>query len=389
MKGPIIAPPEGDILLTRRAAQMGNEDLANHFFAIGDLPSAFKGYSRMRDYCTTPRHIAELTMKQLHVSVAQSNWTVAHSYYLKVHALTLKDEERAKYEPILHACLGLAHLQQGSYREAANSFLNVAPSYMNPETVAGINFQREIISPNDIAVYGGLTALATMDRSELQRRILDNSSFRQFLELESHLRRAISMFCAAKYTGCMAILESYRTDYMLDLFLQDHFMKLYWMVRGKSIVQWFSAFSVVTLDALAKAFPSPPEYRGTIEHELGAMIRAGSLNARIDLVDRLLSSPDQDARFAVIESSLKMAKQAERSLRLKLHKVNMTVAGLEVKSPKNQGQNGFDAFTATGGGEGASGAGGSASQALRNLKGKLTRGSSGVGPGGGVTAHMS
>jgi COP9 signalosome complex subunit 1 len=368
---------------------MGNEDLANHFFAIGDLPSAFKAYSRMRDYCTTPRHIAELTMKQLHVSVAQSNWVVAQSYFLKVQGLHLKEDERAKYEPILHACLGLANLQQGSYREAANSFLNVAPSYMNPEIIAGINFQREVISPNDIAIYGGLTALATMDRTELQRRVLDNSSFRQFLELESHLRRAISMFCAAKYTGCMAILESYRTDYMLDLFLQDHFMKLYWMVRGKSIVQWFSAFSVVTLDALAKAFPTLPEYQGTIEQELGAMIRAGRLKARIDLVDRLLISPDQDARFAVMENSLRMAKQAEKSLRLKLHKVNMTATGLDVKSPKNQGQNGFDAFTAAGGGEGASSLGGGAGQAFRNLKGKLTKGGSGLGLGGGLTAYMS
>jgi COP9 signalosome complex subunit 1 len=368
---------------------MGNEDLANHFFSIGDFSSAFKAYSRMRDYCTTARHIAELAMKQLHVSVAQCNWDLPQSYFIKVHGLSIKEEERAKYDPILHACLGLAHLQRSSYKEAANSFLNIAPNYMNPEVVAGINFQREVISPNDIAIYGGLTALATMDRTELQRRVLDNTSFRQFLELESHLRRAISMFCAAKYTGCMAILESYRTDYMLDLFLQDHFMKLYWRVRGKSIVQWFSAFSVVTLDALAKAFPTPPEYPGTIEHELGDMIRTGRLKARIDLVDRLLISPDQDARFAVMENGLRMSKQAEKSLRLKLHKVNMTATGLEVKSPKNQGQNGFDAFAAAGSGEGASGSGGAAGHALRNLKGKLTKGSSGLGLGGGLTAYMS
>jgi COP9 signalosome complex subunit 1 len=119
------------------------------------------------------------------------------------------------------------------------------------------------------------------------------------------------------------------------------------------------------------------------------MIRAGRLKARIDLVDRLLISPDQDARFAVMENSLRMAKQAEKSLRLKLHKVNMTATGLDVKSPKNQGQNGFDAFTAAGSGEGASSLGGGAGQAFRNLKGKLTKGGSGLGLGGGLTAYMS
>jgi COP9 signalosome complex subunit 1 len=260
---------------------------------------------------------------------------------------------------------------QGSYKDAAVSFINVGPGYMTPDAQAGIVFQRAVLTPNDVAVYGGLCALATMDRSELQRRVLENSSFRQFLELEPHIRRAISLFCASKYTACMEILESYQVDYMLDYFLQNHFMRLYWMVRSKSIVQWFSAFSVVTLDELAKAFPATQGRR--IVDELVDMIRAGQLDARIDLVENLLICPNQDPRFAAMENALDIAKQAERSLRLKLHKVNMAAAGLELRPPKGQMQNGSEFFVGTEGG--GSGAG----HALRNLKGKFSRGSSGVG----------
>lgn len=350
---------------------MGNEDLANHFFAIGDLSAAFKAYSKMRDYCTTPKHIAEMTLKQLYVSIAQSNWVVAQSYYLKVHALSLSDDERARYDPILHACLGISHLMQASYKDAAVSFINVGPGYMTPDAQAGIVFQRAVLTPNDVAVYGGLCALATMDRSELQRRVLENSSFRQFLELEPHIRRAISLFCASKYTACMSILESYRVDYMLDYFLQNHFMRLYWMVRSKSIVQWFSAFSIVTLDELAKAFPATQAK--SIVDELVDMIRIGQLDARIDLVSNLLISPNQDARFTVMENALDIAKQAERSLRLRLHKVNMSAAGLEIRPPKGQMQNGGEFFMGAEGGSSGPG------HALRNLKGKFARGSSGVG----------
>jgi len=350
---------------------MGNEDLANHYFAIGDLAASFRGYSKMRDYCTTPKHIAEMTLRQLYVSIAQNNWVVAQSYYLKVHALSLSDEEHARYDPILFACLGISHLMQGSYREAATSFINVGSGYMIPDPQAGIIFQRAVLTPNDVAVYGGLCALATMDRSELQRRVLDNSSFRQFLELEPHIRRAISLFCASKYTACMEILESYRVDYMLDFFLQSHYMRLYWLVRSKSIVQWFSAFSVVTLDELSKAFPATQGR--AINDELVDMIKLGQLDARIDLVSNLLVSPNQDPRFMAMENTLEMSKLAERSLRLRLHRANMATAGLEIRPPKGNVQNEGDFFS------GSEGGGSAASNALRNLKAKATRGSSAVG----------
>jgi COP9 signalosome complex subunit 1 len=266
---------------------MGNEDLGNHYFAIGDLSASFKAYSRMREFCTTPKHIAEMTLKLLHVSIAQANWVIANSYNLKISALNLKEEERAKYLPILHACSGLANLQQGNYRDAAVSFLAVDPSYMTPEQHAGIVFQRQVLTPNDIAVYGGLCALATMDRSELQRRVLDNTSFRQFLELEPHIRRAITMFCSSKYSNCLSKLAEYTADYLLDFYLSDHFPKLFGQIRSKSIVQWFSAYSVVTLEELEKAFPVRPGNEGTIVNELARMIRDGTLDARIDFVDKV------------------------------------------------------------------------------------------------------
>jgi COP9 signalosome complex subunit 1 len=268
---------------------MGNEDLGNYCFAIGSYPNAFRYYSNMREFCTTPRHIAVVTLKLLYVSIAQRNWSVTQSYRLKMNGIGLRDDERTtKFDPLLNACMGLAYLNLSAYRDAAETFLHVDPGYLTPEPQAGIVFQRQVLTPNDIAVYGGLCALATMDRNELQRRVLENQPFRQFLELESHLRRAISMFCSSKYSGCLSILDAYAHDYNIDLYLQDHFSNLYRMVRSKCIVQWFSAFSVVTLDEMVKSFP--PQEASTIEDELENMIKSGQLDARIDLVDRVCAT---------------------------------------------------------------------------------------------------
>lgn len=46
----------------------------------------------------------------------------------------------------------------------------------------GSSFDR-VLAPEDIAVYGGLCALATFSREEMKRRVLDNASFKNFLDL--------------------------------------------------------------------------------------------------------------------------------------------------------------------------------------------------------------
>ncbi|TID20990.1 hypothetical protein E6O75_ATG05755 [Venturia nashicola] len=333
--------------LIKESIRMGQEDIGRHFFEIADYTNAFKALSRMREYCTTSKQIAQMTLKLLRVCIFSQNWTVVHSYQQKVLTLQMTDEEKAKYDPILAACAGLAHLKQDHYLEAATSFLSVHHSFITPEPQAGINFQREVISPNDVAVYGGLCALAVMDRDTLQRRVLENTAFRPILETEPHIRRALTMFCSSKYSGCLNILESYMADYLIDLHLQDHFVKLYRLVRAKCIVQWCSAFSKVTFAEIEKAFPSKLVDGGKIQGELERMVMNGQLDARIDLVDKLLVSPNPDQRISVIQDTLKMAKDHEKALRLRLHKINLQAAGLIVKG--QNGNNNSNMYESSGG----------------------------------------
>ena len=41
----------------------------------------------------------------------------------------------------------------------------------------------DVIAPQDVATYGGLCALATLSRTELRSRVIDNIQFREFLEV--------------------------------------------------------------------------------------------------------------------------------------------------------------------------------------------------------------
>jgi COP9 signalosome complex subunit 1 len=255
---------------------MGNEDLGKHYQAIGDLGRAFEAFSRMRQDISVNKQIIDVSRHLIDVAVEQKNWIAVTSNVSKIksHAPTTGDE--SLIQPYISAAGGLAAFDVGNYFEAATCFL---------QTEAGMGLScAKIISPNDIAIYGGLCALATMDRKELQRRVLENSNFRTYLELEPQIRRAITLFVNSRYTACLEILEGYRPDYLLDIYLQRHIDELYQMVRCKCIVQYFIPFSFVTLDSLNTAFAPAGK---TIDKELAAMIQRGDLNARINTVDRV------------------------------------------------------------------------------------------------------
>ncbi len=203
--------------------------------------------------------------------------TQATSRYLALLVGVTKYDEKT-IRPYVSVMQGLALLGQEKYAEAAESFLQTDNSIPNPG-------YGDFVSPNDVAIYGGLLALATMDRVDMQRSILDNPSFRTFLELEPHIRRAITQFVSGRYSACLAILESYRADFLLDLYLQKHIPAIYAQIRRKCIVQYLIPFSRVTLDSMNEVFTVSSQ---PLEDELATMIRSGVLDARIDTIDKVI-----------------------------------------------------------------------------------------------------
>ena len=325
---------------------MGNEDLGTHYYKIGDLGNAVKAYSRMRDYCTTSAHIASTAFRIVSVAIEQRNWLAVQSQVVKIRNLQMKPDDQARTQPKVQAAMGLQQMCSGEYRDAAMSFLATEPTL-------GESYN-DVLTSNDVAVYGGLCALASMSRTELQTKVLENGNFRTFLELEPHIRRAISFFCASKYSQCLDILESYRADYLLDLYLQPHVKEVYKRVRTKSIVQYFQPFSRVNLDSMEKMFGQTSGVQGKangtstqwFREELISLIESGKLNARIDLETGVLVAKESNPRAEMQQEAEKMVDNFIEEARLKLIRLNAINAGLEVKAPPKK--KGWDAEGAPG-----------------------------------------
>lgn len=315
---------------------MGNEDLGLHYHHIGDLLSASKAYSRMRDYCTTTSHIGSMLLKIINLSIERGDWLSVQSNVHRLRSLgPSKPDEQMKNQPKASTALGLSQLHSGSYYDAANNFLATDPSL-------GDSYN-EIITSNDVAVYGGLCALASMNRVELQRRVLDNNSFRNFLELEPHIRRAISFFCNSKFKPCLEILEAYKTDYLLDVYLQRHVANIYSRIRTKSIKQYLVPFSCVTLDAMSKVFATTsaggPETDSSsaFVRELEELIKDGTLNAYIDKERNVLVSKQTELRTRVQEATLSNLLSYARESHQRLLRTSIAQSGMEART--DQGTN--------------------------------------------------
>ncbi|KAJ5936702.1 hypothetical protein N7466_003152 [Penicillium verhagenii] len=316
--------------LIKESIRMGNEDLGNHYYETGDLWEAAKSYTRMRDYCTTPNHIESMLFKLMAVSIERFDWVGVEAQVHRLQNNHTMPDVLMETQPKVAVSLALAQMKQGSYLDAAKTFMNV-PSTPGDETY------NDVISANDVAVYGGLCALASMDRNELQARVLDNSTFRPFLELEPHIRRAVVFFCNSKFRPCIEILEAYRADYLLDFHLRSHVSELYKMIRNKSIHQYLVPFSKASLDSMAAVF-SPAEVGQRIGlsspflQELIKLIQDDVLDLRIDLEHGFLIRNKHDLRAEMQAEALENLATFNQELHWRMLARSVIDAGLQVRS---------------------------------------------------------
>jgi COP9 signalosome complex subunit 1 len=356
--------------LIRESIRMGQEDLATHLLLTGGpapqataeneqpqsstnvgLNAAYGAFGKMRDFCTTPTHVASMTLRLLHTATIQAVMALSYGspatgYFNAVVAsanrlrsVGAKEEEMAKLTPIAYAAAGVAQLSCGNYREAAESLLAVPIDLTLTGSVHNFEFTRLVASANDIAIYGGLTALATLNREQLSSRVL-GGSFRAFLELEPHMRKAISLFTTAKYRACLDTLQRYYSDWNLDIFLGSgvgsvrgsHVDILLAQIRQKSITSHLSSYSQISLASLAETFPPPSG--ASIETELISLIQSTGLPFRLDAVSGTLVCPSSDSRTITHAEAVAAANEIERALLLRLHRVNISLAGLEVLPEK-------------------------------------------------------
>ncbi|XP_033630470.1 COP9 signalosome complex subunit 1-like isoform X2 [Asterias rubens] len=320
----------------KESIRRGHDDLGDHYLDQGDLSSALKCYSRARDYCTSAKHVVNMCLNVIKVSIHLQNWSHVLSYVNKAEATPeISESHRESKDNLtivtkLKCAAGLAELAMKKYKPAAKYFLQAIFDHCEFS---------DLLSANNVAMYGGLCALASFDRQELQKNVISSSSFKLFLELEPQLRDIIFMFYESKYGSCLRLLDECRDNLLLDMYLAPHVNTLYSQIRNRALIQYFSPYVSADMSKMATSFNTTiPE----LEDELMQLILDGQINARIDSHNKILYARDVDQRSSTFEKSLAMGRAFQRRTKALILRSAMLKNNIQVKSPPKDGCNAAD-----------------------------------------------
>lgn len=145
-------------------------------------------------------------------------------------------------------------------------------------------------------MYGGICALASFTREELKDKVINNPSFKAFLELLPWLRELISDFYSSNYASCLQTLETKKAELRLDMYLCGHVDALCQEIRHRGIIQYFYPYLSVDLQQMAQTFNTEMP---VLEAEICELIAADKLHARMDSYEKVsqqkLLEPERDA----------------------------------------------------------------------------------------------
>lgn len=327
----------------KESIRRGHDDLGDHYLDCGDLSNALKCYSRARDYCTSGRHVVNMCLNVIKVSVYLQNWSHVLTYVNKAEATpeftengVVKGQGKEANQNTLtklRCAAGLAELATKKYKSSAKNFLQA-------------NFDHcdfpDLLSPNNVAMYGGLCALASFDRQELLKNVISSGSFKLFLELEPQLRDIIFKFYESKYASCLKLLDDIKDNLLLDMYLAPHINTLYTQIRNRALIQYFSPYLSADLNRMAVAFNTTVT---ALEDELMQLILEAQIQARIDSHNKILYAKDIDQRSTTFERSFLMGKEYRKRTTALILRSAMVKNQIHVKSPPRDGSQGGEITT--------------------------------------------
>eukprot|EP00300_Choanocystis_sp_HF-7_P009191 c16308_g1_i2.p1 GENE.c16308_g1_i2~~c16308_g1_i2.p1 ORF type:complete len:452 (-),score=84.68 c16308_g1_i2:511-1866(-) len=295
---------------TIRATYM---ELGHHYYALGNFTEARRSFVATSQFRTNESHGFERDIFVLRVDMAATNFASITQTAQAARKYSVDSRSPVALTARLQTLAGLGNLVNRSYKAAASLLLEVNGA----DYISG---PCDEISPQDVAAYAVLAAVASFDRDELKRKLVNNATFRPILELQPGLREAVSDFLASRYASCIAHLAAIHQRLLLDPFVLPVVSTLMTEIRNRAYVQYFSPFVSVDLTRMAEAFSTPV---ATLESDLASLIGAGVIQARIDSHQKILFARQADERAQAYERALAVGDAYQQSARAMLLRVSL------------------------------------------------------------------
>eukprot|EP00929_Paragymnodinium_shiwhaense_P113027 TRINITY_DN81292_c0_g1_i1.p1 TRINITY_DN81292_c0_g1~~TRINITY_DN81292_c0_g1_i1.p1 ORF type:complete len:458 (+),score=86.86 TRINITY_DN81292_c0_g1_i1:107-1375(+) len=289
---------QAKVTTMKEAIRHAHVQLANFCTEQGDYATALKNALKSREHCSEPRLVFTTCMMIIKLNTLLGQYGDIQSFASKAQHCPYKETyDKADMSKIC-ASYGLYHMSQGKYKDAAFSFAQVKPQDLGAEFA-------DVLSAQDVAVYGVLCALASLDRNQVQTKLLGSANFRECLDTLPQLRDLATDFCSCRYAACLASLGKLREALELDVHLHGHVEDLCQQIRSKGVVQYFAPFLSVSLHSMAEAFNTDVD---GIQAEVAQLVSKGQLDAKIDSHKKILHVRHSNQRKATYQNALRVSQ---------------------------------------------------------------------------------
>ncbi|KAF5325169.1 hypothetical protein D9619_010070 [Psilocybe cf. subviscida] len=299
--------------MIKESIRMAHRDLGDFYRATGDFGASLKHYTKSREFCATSQHVLDMCLSILELLIEQRNYANITTYVFKADAALdassanagptdsstgaaapaataapsrKKTAEREQIQSKLDLATAFSHLGQGNYDKAAQTFTKVGSPKDLGEWIG------KLVAPADIAIYGTLCALATLPRSALKVKLLENSEFGVYIEQEPYIRE------------------------LIEAYMNSNFK---------------TPFATIKLERMSAAFGWTLE---EVEKHVVTLIQKGNIQGRVDSQNKILHAKKTDYRDELFARAIKAGEQIQATNRKLLLRMRLQQADLIVKPPK-------------------------------------------------------
>lgn len=205
----------------------------------GNLNEAVKSFSKAREVCSTPKQLQDLCVHLTSVCIDAEQFFSAHSHLSKIGEVDNNNHDLLMQ---LRCYSALVSLHDKQYRIAALKFLEIS---------GNDNLPSSLMTLEDVAVYGSLLSLSSLDRTELRSLVTDRRHFLNSVLSQSPLARDLAMnFLDGKGGDCLRSLELLRSRVNADLHLHRHAEVLSRLVVERVLQQYCRPYNNIRLSRM-------------------------------------------------------------------------------------------------------------------------------------------
>lgn len=187
---------------------------------------------------------------------------------------------------------GLHLMTTRNWKEAANLFLNVMPTFT----------ALELVDFNDFIFYTVILSMVALDRQTIREKLVNSPEVLSAIKETPHLQEFMESYFYCRYRPMnehfVPIIDAVRAD----RYLQRHCRYFMRTMRLNAYRQFLASYRSVTLDAMASEFGVSSAFLDT---ELASFISSGKLTCKIDKVGGVVNSTESDSRSQVYVEIIK------------------------------------------------------------------------------------